>query len=67
MRQSARGGGDARFYDLSISVDMLAQVAALTLFTRLLAGLMRAIYETRRLQTNPLVVLEVAVTHRPAT
>ena len=50
----ARGIGDAPFYDLSINVGMLAQVAALTLFTGLLAGLMPAIYETRRLQTNPL-------------
>jgi putative ABC transport system permease protein len=50
----ARGIGDARFYDLSINVGMLAQVAGLTLFTGLLAGLMPAIYETRRLQTNPL-------------
>ena len=33
---------------------MLAQVAALTLSTGLLAGLMPAIYETRRLQSNPL-------------
>ena len=50
----ARGIGDARFYDLSINGSMLAQVAALTLFTGLLAGLMPAIFETRRLQSNPL-------------
>jgi putative ABC transport system permease protein len=50
----ARGIGDAPFYDLSINAGMLSQVAALTLFTGLLAGLMPAIYETRRLQANPL-------------
>ena len=50
----ARGIGDARFYNLSIDVALLAQVAALTLFTGVLAGVMPAIYETRRLQTNPL-------------
>jgi predicted permease len=50
----ARGVGDARFYNLSIDTGMLAQVAALTLSAGVLAGVMPAIYETRRLQANPL-------------
>jgi predicted permease len=50
----ARGVGDARFYNLSVDAALLGQVVALTLFTGALAGVMPAVYETRRLQANPL-------------
>ena len=49
----ARGVGDATFFDLSIDAGLLAQVAAITLFAGVLAGVMPAIIETRRLQSNP--------------
>lgn len=50
----ARNIGDARFYNVSIDIGLLAQVAGLTLFAGVIAGIMPAIFETRRLQTNPL-------------
>jgi putative ABC transport system permease protein len=50
----ARGIGDARFYNLSIDARLIVDVAAITLVTGVLAGLMPALYETRRLQRNPL-------------
>jgi putative ABC transport system permease protein len=49
-----RGLGDGRFFDLSIHPSLVAQVAAVTLSAGLLAGIMPAIFETRRLQSNPL-------------
>jgi putative ABC transport system permease protein len=50
----SRGTANVQFFDLSIDPGLLAQVALLTLFAGALAGLMPAIYETRRLQNNPL-------------
>jgi predicted permease len=50
----ARGAVNVQFFDLSIDPGLLVQVAALTLFAGVLAGLMPAVYETRRLQANPL-------------
>ncbi len=50
----ARGAGDGRFFDLSIHPSLVAQVAAVTLLAGLAAGIMPALFETRRLQSNPL-------------
>jgi putative ABC transport system permease protein len=49
-----RGSGDGRFFDLSIDPIVFVQAAVITLFTGLAAGLAPALYETRRLQLNPL-------------
>jgi predicted permease len=49
-----RSFGQARFFDLSIPPSLVAQVAAVTLAAGLLAGIMPALFETRRLQANPL-------------
>jgi predicted permease len=49
-----RGSGGGRFFDLSIDPIIFVQATAITLFTGLAAGLAPALYETRRLQLNPL-------------
>jgi predicted permease len=49
-----RRGGDTTFFDLSIDPAVLVQAALITLFTGIAAGLAPAVYETRRLQVNPL-------------
>ena len=47
-------GGDIRFFDLSIDPRVLVQTAVITLLTGMTAGLAPALYQTRRLQVNPL-------------
>ena len=49
-----RRGGDIQFFDLSIDPRVLVQTAVITLLTGMTAGLAPALYETRRLQVNPL-------------
>lgn len=49
-----RGIGDGRFFDLTIRPSLVVQVAAVTLSAGLLSGIMPALFETRRLQANPL-------------
>jgi ABC-type antimicrobial peptide transport system permease subunit len=49
-----RGAGDGRFFDVSIRPSLLVQVAAVTLMAGIVSGLMPALFETRRLQANPL-------------
>jgi putative ABC transport system permease protein len=46
--------GDAAFFDLSIDPVILVQAAAVTLLTGIVTGIAPALYETRRLQANPL-------------
>lgn len=46
-----------QLYDLSINPRVFVTVAAITLLAGLLTGLAPALYETRRLQTNPLQLL----------
>jgi putative ABC transport system permease protein len=50
----SRGNGDSRFYDLSIHSGVLLESAAVTLLAGFFAGIAPALYETRRLQANPL-------------
>jgi predicted permease len=47
-------GGSVTFFDLSLDPLILVQAAAVTLLTGVLAGVAPALYETRRLHTNPL-------------
>jgi putative ABC transport system permease protein len=47
-------GGDLTFFDVSIDARILLQTAAIALVTGILAGVAPAVYETERLQTNPL-------------
>jgi predicted permease len=49
-----RSGGEIPFYDLSIDPRVLVQIAVITLLTGMTAGLAPALYETRRMQINPL-------------
>jgi putative ABC transport system permease protein len=49
-----RGAADVGFYDLSIDTGVLVQTAVITLLTGIVAGVAPALYETRRLHTNPL-------------
>jgi predicted permease len=49
-----RGGLDSAFFDLSIDTRILLQAAAITLGAGIAAGVAPALYETRRLQANPL-------------
>ena len=49
-----RRGGDIQFFDLSIDPRVLVQTAVITLLTGMTAGLAPALYQTRRLQVNPL-------------
>jgi MacB-like periplasmic core domain len=48
------GGGGLAFFDLSIDTSVFVEAAAITLTTGIVAGVAPALYETRRLQTNPL-------------
>jgi hypothetical protein len=50
----SRGAGGIEFFNIAMDASVLAQVAAVTLAAGVLSGLMPAIIETRRLQTNPL-------------
>ena len=49
-----RRGGGAGFFDLTIDAGILLQTALITLLTGVAAGVAPALYETRRLHTNPL-------------
>jgi putative ABC transport system permease protein len=49
-----RGGADATFFDLSIDPGVLVQTAVIAALTGMAAGIAPALYETRRLHTNPL-------------
>jgi putative ABC transport system permease protein len=53
----AGGGGDGRFLVFSIDPVIFVQCAAVTALTGLVAGIAPALYETRRLHTNPLRTL----------
>jgi hypothetical protein len=48
------GGGDGRFLDFSIDPAIFVQCLLLTVLTGIVAGIAPAVYETRRLHTNPL-------------
>jgi predicted permease len=54
MQWARHGGGDTTFFDLSIDRMVFVQSAAITLLTGIVAGVAPALYETRRLHTNPL-------------
>jgi putative ABC transport system permease protein len=54
MQWARHGIGDAMFFDLSIDSLVFVQSAAITLLTGIVAGVAPALYETRRLHTNPL-------------
>jgi len=47
-------GGNIAFYDLAIDMRVLLQTAVVALLTGVAAGIAPALYETRRLHTNPL-------------
>jgi putative ABC transport system permease protein len=49
-----RTGGGNGFYDLSIDPQIFVATVLITVLTGVTAGLAPALYETRRLQTNPL-------------
>ena len=49
-----RNGGNIDLYDLSIDMRILLQTAVIALLTGVAAGVAPALYETRRLHTNPL-------------
>ena len=51
VRSDGDGGG---MFDLSIDIGVLVNTAVITLITGIAAGIAPALYETRRLQTNPL-------------
>ena len=46
-----------QFFDVAIDADVLVRTAVITLFAGLAAGVAPALYETRRLQVNPLRLL----------
>jgi putative ABC transport system permease protein len=52
-----RGVGDGRFFDLSIPPTLVAQAGAVTLMAGIVSGIMPAVFETRRLQANPLLAI----------
>jgi predicted permease len=49
--------GEGRFFDVSIDPHILIQSTAITLATGILVGIVPALYETRRLHSNPLNTL----------
>ena len=49
--------GNAQFFDLSVDPVVLLQTAAITLCAGILVGIAPALYETRRLQANPLTAM----------
>ena len=53
----SRTRGESAFFDLSIDPHILVQAALITLATGILAGMAPALYQTRRLHTNPLTTL----------
>jgi putative ABC transport system permease protein len=52
-----RTGASLAFFDLTIDARVLLQSAAITLLTGIVAGIVPALYETRRLHANPLAVM----------
>src|SRR4029077_12116243 len=54
---ASRAGVSLRYFDLSIDPHVLVESAAITVMTGILAGLMHALYATRRLHVNPLTTL----------
>jgi predicted permease len=50
----ARGGAAMHFFNLSIDPGVFVKTAIVALFTGVVAGIAPALYETRRLHTNPL-------------
>jgi putative ABC transport system permease protein len=53
----SRTRGEGAFFDLSIDPHILVQATLITLATGILAGMAPALYETRRLHSNPLTTL----------
>jgi len=51
------GGGDGRFLQFSLDPVIFVQAAVITVLTGMIAGIAPALYETRRLHTNPLRTL----------
>jgi hypothetical protein len=49
-----QAGGEPGFFDLTIDTVVLIQTAVIALVTGIVAGITPALYETRRLHTNPL-------------
>jgi predicted permease len=49
-----QAGGEPGFFDLTIDTVVLIQTAVIALATGIVAGITPALYETRRLHTNPL-------------
>jgi predicted permease len=56
----SRSGDDIAFFDLSIDPRIFAQTAVIALMAGLAGGILPAVFETRRLQTNPLRSMVVA-------
>jgi predicted permease len=56
----SRAGGDARMFDLTMHPTAIAQVALIAIAAAIAVGLAPALYETRRLQHNPLVTLRTS-------
>lgn len=52
-----RAGGESGFFDLTIDTVVLVQTAVIALVTGIVAGITPALYETRRLHTNPLRIM----------
>ncbi len=51
------GSGGSRFFDLTIDSRIFIETAAITVMTGVLAGIVPALHETRRLHLNPLRTL----------
>ena len=56
-RAGGGGGGEGRFIEFSIDPVIFVQAAVITVLTGMIAGVAPALYETRRLHTNPLRTL----------
>jgi predicted permease len=56
----SRAGGDVRMFDLTIHPPVIAQIVLVAMTAALGIGLAPALYETRRLQHNPLVTLRTS-------
>jgi predicted permease len=50
-------GGETQFFDMSLDPRIFLQTAAITLFAGIAAGVAPALYETRRLHSNPLTAI----------
>jgi hypothetical protein len=55
--RAAGGGGEGRFLEFSLDPVIFVQAAVITVLTGMIAGIAPALYETRRLHTNPLRTL----------